>query len=233
MGLKLGKIISSNVRGLGRTVKKAAPLIAPVLAATGVGAPLAAAIALGSRAAGGLAAGDKVGRVLKDTAYGGARDVLTGGALKVAKALPGASRVTGMIDTVKEKVGGLIPDSIEGKLGDIQGAVKTARKAAGIGPITPGSVLRTAVGAATGGAGLTGEGALNAANLIAAQDAARKRDRLLGKAVNVAEQDYAARGAYRDAAKAKLLNPTRPDLSETYGSDAYNPYRRVKTARPA
>lgn len=71
MGFNLGHMIGSNIRGLGRTVQKVAPVAVPLLAATGIGAPAAAAIGAAAMGGGKLAAGGNIGDALKAGVTGG------------------------------------------------------------------------------------------------------------------------------------------------------------------
>lgn len=50
-------------------------------------------------------------------------------------------------------------------------------------------------------------------------------DALMHEGIDMAKQDYAGRGQYRDAAQQHLLNPQRPNLGGLF-ADAGDPYKR-------
>jgi hypothetical protein len=94
-----------------------------------------------------------------------------------------------------------------------------------------GSGIANGIGGSIGGVGLgdvalgglAGYQALNAAN------ASKRAGQLSDKAIGQAESRWNAGAPLRTAGQARLLNPTRPDLSNVY-TDATNPFavRKLK-----
>jgi hypothetical protein len=90
-----------------------------------------------------------------------------------------------------------------------------------------GSGIANSVGGVNAGdialGGLAGYQALNAAN------ASKRAGQLSDKAIGLAESRWNQGAPLRTAGQARLLNPTRPDLSSVY-TDATNPFavRKLK-----
>lgn len=104
-------------------------------------------------------------------------------------------------------------------------AVKTGRKALGLGPLTLGNIAGGAKGLVTGSDGgldlskilNLGAGAEGIYNTIEA-------NKLRGKALDAATSNYNARAPLRTQGLSMLTNVQRPDLSQTFQAASNNPY---------
>jgi hypothetical protein len=159
---------------VGHVAGQAAPFIAPVLAATGVGLPLAAVIAGGAGAAGSLSHGGSVTDALMQGLKTGATGYATGGA------------TSGLLNSVKAAIAkggisslpGVLLDNAKAEAGRVAGRV-----AAGQSPIAlPAGAGADGAGAAGGGASmpallkLLGLGAAGAAGVSGFNDAKHATD---------------------------------------------------------
>lgn len=108
----LSHLISTNVRGLGRTIEKyGTPIAAGGLALTGAGLPLSAAILGATKAGGSLLAGHNINNTLRQGVLGAGEGAAAWGAGKLLGGLSSKFGDLGGAGGVGDSAGAAIPDS--------------------------------------------------------------------------------------------------------------------------